>query len=300
MAIQDDFTIDAANRRIVTTQTYINNLPPNLHTVNAWYTYIQDEVDEPSRMVDTVPISAQTSLQYRMENGWFVDDETVKSLLGGSLETLGWAKSGAEGITQVRWAAAPTSEPTAADIGKVVTGGTSGATGLLLAVDANKQIAWIRNTSATQFVVSDNITGPGSDPDFTVEATFGVASGESTWGNLFTVGSAQPETEIQVGQEDDYMAGTAQGGGGSQPVLGAITPWWDANVDFELQAPPHWRTGRWSSDRAWPGPQLHDWCEARRRVDHRQRPDRCWRCHPGRGRWREREPCGDHGRGDGP
>jgi len=237
MAIQDDFLIDATLKRIVHQQTFVNGKPPNIYTANAFYTFIQDEADEPSRMIDTVPISAQTSLQYRMENEWFIDDETVKTILGGSLETAGWTKSGAAGITQLRWQSGSSDPPTAADIGEVMTGGTSGATGLLLAVDVTKRIAWVRNTSATQFDDStpDNVTSPSTAWD--IETTFGLATGESIWGNLFTVGSVEPETEVYIGQEDDYMAGTGQGGGGSEAVLGSIAPWWDVDVDFVTPSP---------------------------------------------------------------
>lgn len=241
MAIQDDFTIDATLRRIVHTQTFVNGKPPNIYTANAFYTFIQDEVDEPSRMIDTVPISAQTSLQYRMENGWFIDDETVKTILGGSLETAGWTKSGSAGITQVRWTSGSTDAPTAADIGVVLTGLTSSATGLLLAVDVTKRIAWIRNTNANQYQANENITGTGVDMQS--ETTDGFATGESIWGNLFTVGSVQPESEVYVSQEDDYMAGTAQGGGGTNPVQGSIAPWWDVDVDFRTPSPNPVNTG---------------------------------------------------------
>ena len=238
MAIQDDFTLDALLKRVFTTQTYVNGKPPNIYSANAFYTWLQDESDEPSRMVDTVPISAQTSLQYRMENAWFVDDETLKSLYGGSLETAGWLKSGAAGITLIRFTAGSTDAPTNADIGVTLTGGTSTATGVLLHVDQRAgplRIAYVRNTSAAQFSANENITGTGVDMQS--ETTDGIKNGEFIYGNLFTVGSVQPETEIVVGQEDDYLGGTAEGGGGTYPVLTSIAPWWDVDVDFATVSP---------------------------------------------------------------
>lgn len=235
MAIQDDFVLDAALRRVYTTQTYVNGKPPNLHSANAFYTWLQSEAGEPSRMIDTVPISAQTSLQYRMENGWFIDDETLKSIFGGSMETAGWLKSGSAGITLVRFTSGSTDAPAAGDIGVVLTGAGSSAVGLLLYVDAALRIAYIRNTNANQFTTNENITGTGVDMQS--ETTDGIKSGEFIYGNLFTVGSAQPETEILVGQEDDFLGGTGEGGGGTDPVLVGLSPWWDVDVDYQAVSP---------------------------------------------------------------
>ena len=53
----------------------------------------------------SVPMSAQTPTQYTMINGWFIDDESVKALYGGSIQTSGWTyvASPSDGITQLRW-----------------------------------------------------------------------------------------------------------------------------------------------------------------------------------------------------
>jgi len=243
MAIRDDYLIDDANKRIATTQTYVNDIPPNIHTMNAWYTYIQDEFDEPGRMQYTVPISAQTPLQYRMEDAWFVDDTTVKSLYGGSLDTAAWAyvASPSDGITQLRWTSGSSDPPTDADIGVSLTGGTSTATGVLLKTDTARRVAFVRNTSGNQFQANENVTGTGVD--LQTETNFGFASGQSTWGNLYSVGVVQPLTEIYIGQEDDYMGGNAQGGGGTYPELIKITPWWDRDVDFKTGSPNPVNTG---------------------------------------------------------
>jgi hypothetical protein len=237
MAIRDDWLIDDANKRLVTTQTYVNDIPPNIYSVNEFYTFIQDEFDEPGRLQYSVPISAQTPSQYRLEDAWFIDDESPKSLYGGSLDSAAWAyvASPADGITQLRWTVGSTDAPTDGDIGVVLTGGSSTATGILLKTNATKRIAWVRNTSANQFQANENVTGTGVD--LQTETSFGVASGQSTWGNLYSVGVVQPRTEIYVAQEDDFMGGNAQGGGGTYPIKVKITPWWDADVDFAAVSP---------------------------------------------------------------
>jgi hypothetical protein len=243
MAIRDDFLLDDANKRIVTTQTYVNDIPPNIYTMNEWYTYLQDEFDEPGRMQYTVPISAQTPVQYRMEDAWFIDDVSVHSLYGGSLDTAGWAYAASppDGITQLRWTTGSSDPPTSTDIGVTLTGGTSTATGTLLAVDTARRVAFVRNTSANQFQANEAVTGTGVNMN--TETNFGFSSGQSTWGNLYSVGVVQPLTEIYVAQEDDYMGGNAQGGGGTYAELISITPWWDRDVDFVTGSPNPVNTG---------------------------------------------------------
>jgi hypothetical protein len=231
MPIDTDFTIDYVNRRITYTTPFVDGRPPSIYRVNELYSFNQDTFDEPAQMDDPIPMSAQTPTQYTLLNGWFIDDESMKALYGGSIQTSGWLKSGASGITQLRWQNAPPDAPTAADIGVTLTGGTSAATGVLLAVDATRQVAWVRNTSSAQFANGESVTGTGVS--FSTMATAGVQSGESVWANLFSVGSLQANTEIYIGQEDDYQGGRAYHT--ATPYrrrIEKIDEWWDADVDF--------------------------------------------------------------------
>ena len=241
MAIQDDFTIDYVDRKITYTTAFVDDRPPNIFTVNELYSFLQDEFDEPAQMDDPVPMSAQTPTQYTLINKWFIDDESMKALYGGSIQTTGWTKSGSEGITQVRWQDAPTTAPDAGDIGEEWTGGTSTATGEVLAIDLVRQVAWLRNTSSAQFQDNEEITGAGSDPQFQTEVVNGFQSGESIWANLFSVGSLQAQTEIYVGQEDDFQGGRAYHGADAEAQLRRriekIDEWWDADVDFFTGSP---------------------------------------------------------------
>jgi hypothetical protein len=242
MAIQDDFTIDYVDRKITYTTAFSNDRPPNIYTVNELYSFLQDTFDEPAQMDDPIPMSAQTPTQYTMLYPWFIDNESVKALYGGSIQTSSWTKSAAEGITALRWASA-TAAPDAADIGKAVTGVTSTATGVILAVDATRQIVWVRNTSAAQFqngeVIDDDATG--TNPDFTTEAEAGFQTGESIWSNLFSVGSKAVTTEIYIGQEPDQLGGTAYHDADADSKferrIEKIDEWWDTDVDFFTGSP---------------------------------------------------------------
>lgn len=233
MAIQDDFTVDVVDKKITYTTAFVEDRPPNIYTVNQLYSFLQDTFDEPNFLQHEIPMSAQTPTQYTLINTWFMDDESMKALYGGSIQTSAWTKSGAAGITQIRWNGTPATPPEASDVGETWTGGTSGATGVVLAVDTNRQVAWLRNTSAAQFINNESVSGPGSDPVIQTETLGGVQSGESIWANLFSVGSLQANTEIYVGQEDDQMGGRAYHT--PTPInrrIEKLDEWWDADVDF--------------------------------------------------------------------
>lgn len=239
MAIQDDFVIDVVDRKITYDQVFSNDRPPTIYTVNELYSYLQDTFDEPGYMQYSIPMSAQTPTQYTLVNGWFIDDVTMKVLYGGSIQTSGWTKSGSTGITQLRWEDASSDPPGAGDIGVTLTGGSSSATGVLLAVDVDRQVAWVRNTNANQFQDNENVTGTGVDLD--TETNNGFQTGETVWANLFSVGSKSATTEIYIGQEDDYMGGRAYHGADAEAKMRRkiekIDEWWDVDVDFATGSP---------------------------------------------------------------
>jgi hypothetical protein len=231
MAIQDDFSIDVVNSRISYTTAFVDDRPPNIYTVNELYSWLQDTFDEPSYMQYPVPMSAQTPTQYTIINAWFIDDNSVKALYGGSIQTDGWTKSGAAGITQVRWVTGSSDPPAVADIGVSLSGTTSAATGTLLAVDLGRQVAWIRNVSTEQFIDNELVQGDGVNMQ--LEVMTGSASGETIWSNLFSVGSLQSYSEIYIGQEDDYMGGRSFHTSASWGRrIEKVDEWWDSDVDF--------------------------------------------------------------------
>jgi hypothetical protein len=237
MPIADDFTIDYVDRKITYSTAFVDDRPPTIYTVNELYSFLQDTFDEPAQMDDPIPMSAQTPTQYTLLYPWFIDNESMKALYGGSIQTSGWAEAGAsEGITALRWANAPTSAPDASDIGTVATGGTSTATGVILAVDTVRQIVWVRNTSATQFQSNENVTTPSPSADFNTETTRGFQSGNSIWSKPFSVGTVQDQTEIYVGQDDDQLGGTAFHDADADSRFERrqekIDEWWDSDVDF--------------------------------------------------------------------
>ncbi len=221
MAIADDFTIDYTDKKITYTGTFVDNIAPTRYTVNALYSFLQDTFDEAAQMDDTIPMSAQTPTQYTLINQWFMDDQTMKALYSASIQTSGWTKSGSEGITVIEHDGAG-DPPITADIGETITQAVSGATGVLLDVVVGRtNIIIIRNTSTTQFDTS-NTCSSTSTSGWTPAV---VNSGEAIWANLFSVGTLQADTEIYVGQENDFLEITT-------PILTKLTSWWDSDTDF--------------------------------------------------------------------
>jgi len=239
MAIQDDFTIDYVNRRITYSTAFVNDRPPSIYTVNELYSWLQDTFDEPAQMDDPIPMSAQTPTQYTLLYPWFIDNESVKGLYGGSIQTSGWTKSGSTGVTALRYQDTPTDPPTTSDVGVTVTGGTSTATGVVLAVDTARQIIWVRNTSAAQFQDNEAVTGTGINVQ--TMTTRGFQTGESIWSNLFSVGSKAVTSEIYIGQEPDQLGGTAYHDPDTdsrfERRIEKIDEWWDVDVDFFTGSP---------------------------------------------------------------
>jgi hypothetical protein len=227
MPIQTDIIIDYANQRFYYNGGFTDGIADSRYTVNELYSYLQDVFDEPEQMDDPIPMSAQTPTQYTVLYPWFIDNTSTKALYSGSIQTSGWTKSGSDGITIIHWATAGDA-PTDGDIGVALTQATSGATGVLLKVDTTRLLAWVRNTSTTQFDSENSYAITGTGVDFTPEAgetPASVQSGETVWTNVYSVGTIQDDTEIYVAQDDDYI-------GGVTPTLKKLTSWWDSDTDF--------------------------------------------------------------------
>lgn len=231
MAIQDDFTIDVVDLKVTYIGGFTNGIPDTIYTVNQLFSFLMDTADEPSWMQNLDPMDAATPIQYTLLNRWFIDDESMKALYGGAIQSSGWAYAASNGITQLFWTTGSSDAPITADIGKSLIVGATAKTGVILAVDAARRIVWVRNNGATQFVAGDNVVEDGgATVDFIIEADAGaqqgVRSGESVWANLFSVGVIQADTELYIAQEDETH------GGSETPILTKIASWWDSDVDY--------------------------------------------------------------------
>ena len=113
-------------------------------TLNELYSALQDLFDEPAQMDDRVPMRADTPDIYRMQNQWFIDDNSVEHLTGGSLFSDGWLDGTTRHVITIGYA--ETTEFDTDDIGRTILGATTGDTGTILDFNATRGLIWIRPT----------------------------------------------------------------------------------------------------------------------------------------------------------
>lgn len=188
MAIGDDFTIDYVNKRIY------HSSGTTIYSVNALYSYLMDTFDELAQMDDTVPMSAQTPTEYTLINGWFIDDDSIQYLKGGAIQTSGHNNE----IRILTFASGGYTSAIAGDIGKVVTGGTTGDTGTLLAYNNTSRKWWVRMVDSGDLFdnASEGVTIASGTGAGTMNAV--SVSGENLWPNVYTLGSIEEDDDQQI------------------------------------------------------------------------------------------------------
>jgi len=184
MPIASDFSIDYVNKRIY------HSANTNLYTVNELYSWLMSTFDDLTQMDDTVPITAQTPTEYTLTNGWFMDDDSIKYLYGGAIQTSGW---GSGAIRHLHVSATGYTSPIPSDIGKTVVGGTTGDTGTLLSYSTNE-------SGNYEWYVRPDVPGTDlfDDPAEAYTITTGTGAGdaykaaptgETLWANIYTLGT---------------------------------------------------------------------------------------------------------------
>ena len=292
MPVSADFSIDYVNKRI-----YHLGASTTIYNVNDLYSWLQSIMDDTGQMDDAVPMSAQTPTEYTMINGWFIDDESIKYLKGGAIQTSGWgsgvvrhlhldatkssgtATSGTTTtmvdtakdfvdlgvevgdilyntsdveqmvITSITTTTNPNDtlnfgaattmngknysvntylSPVASDIGKLITGATSGDTAVLLSFAVNESGKWewyVRPTDPATDLFEDVseeyeiLLGTGKGVSYKAAPT-----GETTYTNIYTLGTIETDpaplmyvkrgdSEVPLGYQ--FVNDTVQG-----------QPWW--------------------------------------------------------------------------
>jgi len=227
MAIADDFTVNFITKNIATSQTYVDGVPPLIYSMNEFYSFLQDLFDEPANMDIEVPMSAQTPNEYTMINAWFIDDETVKSLFGGSLTTdASWTRATGTvtGIVQFEYTDT-VADFNAGDLNQAITNsGTDDGVVLAFSDVSGRSLVWVRpDTNAA----GDDWDGTETFTSVTANGTQDLASvtGLSTWGNIFSLGTIVADTELYVIQVNDFVEVTT-------PILTKLSRWWDEDTLF--------------------------------------------------------------------
>lgn len=195
MPIGSDFTLDYTNRRITHTSGSTR------YTVNALYSYLADLLDDATQMDDTVPMSAQTPVEYSLINGWFMDDASFGYLYGGSIQSVGWdAATYTNGVYVLTMQAGGYTNAVSGDIGKTVTDGTR--SGVLLAYDNTLRKWWVRRGTGTAWTGACTITtGTGAGT-----ITGSVTTGEDVWGNFYNLGTLKAGSVLYIEQNGALVA----------------------------------------------------------------------------------------------
>lgn len=197
----------------------------------ALYSALQDLFDEPDQMDDPVPMSAQTPTAFTWINQWFFDDESSQFIIGGAFATSGWAGGEIRAIGYNGSGAGTAFS--SADLGRTITGGTTGDTGVILGFDERYAfevgVVWIRPDDPATDLFDDGATesytvgGSSAAGDFTdtyaAASAGGVASetGESLWTNVFTLGTIFVNTQLYIYQDGIELIGRE---------VGATNRWW--------------------------------------------------------------------------
>jgi len=205
----------------------------NRNQVNELYSAIQDQIDEPSFMPSKNPMSAETPELYTMRNGWFIDARSTEWLEGSAIQTNGWANNV---ICAISFNA--TVMFVAADIGRTITGTTSGDTGTILGFDdrytLNDQgVVYIRpdlpadtfQSASEAYTVGGGSSGAGSF-DTQLDSGGVARTGENLIANPFTLGAAVIHTEFYIYQDS------------ARVVSREVNPaerlqWWDTDTTVE-------------------------------------------------------------------
>jgi hypothetical protein len=196
-AIAADWTID------LTYETIKHTSGSTVYTVNHLYSYLLDYFDELGFLDDQIPMSASTPTEYNLINGWFINDSSFEYLTGGAITTVGQNTE----VYALTFQSGGYTSAVSGDLTKLVINGGSTHTGRLLDYDNTRRIWWVRKVLSTftaEAVTITSGTGAGT--------TTSVATGESSWGNIYTLGTIVAGTSLDVYQNDVQ-----------------ITPWWSAN-----------------------------------------------------------------------
>jgi hypothetical protein len=193
---------------------YWSGGPHNTYTMNELYSALMDHFDEPLRMDNPSPMSAQTPVEYTtgiIDSGdsepWHITYETMEHMTGGALRTSGWTRdlpgdgTGAVGLVVVS-VTAGSNNILATDVGSTITH-ADGDSGTLLEIISNGGtndyfvIRPASNALANDFnSTSLNLT---CNTRTAPQNAAGV-SGEQIWANLYSIGTIEADTHLYLYQ----------------------------------------------------------------------------------------------------
>ena len=184
------------------------------YTMNQLYSALMDHFDEPLRMDNPSPMSAQTPVEYTtglIDTGdtepWYLTYDLMEHMTGGALRTSGWTRTPttATGVVVVP-VTSGTSTIVAADAGNTISH-SDGDAGTLLEVISDggaTDYLVIRPNSSAAANNFDSTSGTLTEAGTSHTATQTAASttGEQIWANLYSIGTIEDDTHIYLYQGD--------------------------------------------------------------------------------------------------
>jgi hypothetical protein len=214
MAFVDDVVIDLPNQVI----DWAGTTAGTFYTVRTAYSYFQDAFDElggvalPGALAYPTPMSAATPQDVTVKDGWYLTQGSTKRSSGGSIQTDGYDS----GIYLMTLNSGGYTSAISGDIYKVVTGGTSGATGVLLDYNNTDRKWWVRLTSGT-FANNEALTIGSGTGAGTTAASGGVLTGEEGFANAFGLGTVEHWEATYFEQDGTVLDPVADGWYSSAP-----------------------------------------------------------------------------------
>jgi hypothetical protein len=194
MALTNTYAVSTTNKTI----SYVSG--GAVDTVRDLYSWLMDTFDELGVLDDTIPMSAQTPTEFSLINSWFIDEETIKTLKGGAITTIGYNHGATypNGIRVLTLDA--TANLSAGDIGKAVVDAPTGDSGTLMAYDTVTKHLWVRcDAVGDEFDDADAaVTVDGSACGNMTKVS---DTGENIYANLYTLGTIEAGGTIYVVQD---------------------------------------------------------------------------------------------------
>lgn len=216
MAIATEVDFDYVNKRIHRHASATSAV----HSVNELYSYIQTVFDDLGQMDDKVPMSAATPTSYKLDNGWYIEEEVVRHLDGGAIETTGYTDE-----IHVLTLDGTYTSFVSTDIGKQVQDDAADV-GALLDYDNTAQKIWVRIGSAT--VIADNSAVTINGGTGGGDAAGASATGETLFANPYTLGTLYSTIPLYVVQNSVKL--TAWWADGHFDILVKVM---EADVDID-------------------------------------------------------------------
>ncbi len=204
MAIATEIDFDYINKRIKRHASATSAV----HSVNEAYSYMQTVFDDLSQTDDKIPMTAATPTSYKVVNGWYIEEEVIRHLDGGAIETNGYTDE-----IHVLTLDGTYTNFVAGDIGKQVTDDAADV-GELLDYDNTAQKIWVRIGSST--VIADNSAVAVNGGTGGGDAAGDSATGETLFANPYTLGTLYSSIQLYIIQDSTKL------------VAPDSNPWWGA------------------------------------------------------------------------